>query len=271
MILKGKDVADEIVKEIRAEKGAASPRLAIIRIGEKASDLAYERGLLKKAGAAGIEVNIEALGENASTEEVLGTVERLNRDETVHGIMTFRPMPSQIDDDLIRNAVSPEKDVDGASDISMAGIYSGSGRGFPPCTAQACMEILRYYGIPVRGKKAVILGRSTVIGRPLAMMLLAGDATVTVCHSKTDREDLKRICREADILVSCMGRAAAVGAELVGERATVIDVGINFVDGRMCGDVAADVKCGNITPVPGGVGSVTSAVLMKHVAEAAKR
>lgn len=270
MILTGKEVADAVIEEIRQADIGVTPRLAIVRVGEKPSDLSYERGLLKKAEAAGIEVDVEVLPEEVSTDDVVLTMKRLNLDRNIHGIMAFRPMPSHIDDEAVRNSISPEKDVDGATDMSMAGIYSGTELGFPPCTALACMEILHHYNIPVAGKKAVVIGRSVVIGKPVAMLLLKENATVTVCHSRT--ENLAEVCKDADIVIACIGKAKAIGKDIIGRNATVIDVGINFVDGKMCGDVDGEnVECANLTPVPGGVGAVTSAVLMKNVMKAAVR
>ena len=272
MILTGKEVSAKIVDDIKNMEFKRTPCLAIVRVGANPSDLAYERGLLKKADASGIDVSVHELPEDVDTKGVVDVVNSLNEDENISGILVFRPLPKGIDDDAVRNAIDPSKDVDGATDISMAGVYSGSGIGFPPCTAEAAIEILKYYDIPIEGKRAVVIGRSLVIGKPVSLMLLAENATVTICHSRTPKEELEMATNDADILISCIGKAKAVGKDMINEDVTVIDVGINFVDGKMCGDVDYEnVTAKDITPVPGGVGAVTSAVLMKHVALAANR
>ncbi len=272
MILTGKEVSKSIIDNILNMEFDKAPCLAVVRAGANPPDLAYERGIVKKADSAGIEVRVIELAEDVSTETVVETVNSLNEDASVSGILVFRPMPGHIDDDAVRNAIDPAKDVDGATDISMAGVYAGSGAGFAPCTAEACIEILKYYDIPVKGKRAAVIGRSLVIGRPVSMLLMKENATVSICHSKTDTEDMEDICGHSDIVIACVGKAKAIGNSLINEDATVIDVGINFEQGRMCGDVDFDnVTAANITPVPGGVGAVTTAVLLKHVAQAASR
>lgn len=278
--LTGKEVTAKLMEELaqRAEalksKGTV-PCLAILRVGENPSDLAYERGALKKAETAGIEVKMFVLAEDASQDEVLEAIDVINKDDSIHGILAFRPMPKHINDEVIRNAIAPEKDMDGVTDGSLAGVFTGTDLGYPPCTARACIEILDYYGIDPKGKKTVVIGRSLVIGRPVAMMLMHKNATVTICHTRTPREDLEKYCRDADILVAAAGVAGNVGKDLLSEQQVVIDVGINVgEDGKMCGDVVlseADEIVSAVTPVPGGVGGVTSAILMKHVIEAAEK
>lgn len=278
--LTGKEVTAKLMEELaqRAEalksKGTV-PCLAILRVGENPSDLAYERGALKKAETAGIEVKMFVLAEDASQDEVLKAIDVINKDDSIHGILAFRPMPKHINDEVIRNAIAPEKDMDGVTDGSLAGVFTGTDLGYPPCTARACIEILDYYGIDPKGKKTVVIGRSLVIGRPVAMMLMHKNATVTICHTRTPREDLEKYCRDADILVAAAGVAGNVGKDLLSEQQVVIDVGINVgEDGKMCGDVVlseADEIVSAVTPVPGGVGGVTSAILMKHVIEAAEK
>lgn len=278
--LTGKEVTAKLMEELaqRAEalksKGTV-PCLAILRVGENPSDLAYERGALKKAETAGIEVKMFVLAEDASQDEVLEAIDVINKDDSIHGILAFRPMPKHINDEAIRNAIAPEKDMDGVTDGSLAGVFTGTDLGYPPCTARACIEILDYYGIDPKGKKTVVIGRSLVIGRPVAMMLMHKNATVTICHTRTPREDLEKYCRDADILVAAAGVAGNVGKDLLSEQQVVIDVGINVgEDGKMCGDVVlseADEIVSAVTPVPGGVGGVTSAILMKHVIEAAEK
>jgi methylenetetrahydrofolate dehydrogenase (NADP+)/methenyltetrahydrofolate cyclohydrolase len=188
-------------------------------------------------------------------------------------VLLLRPLPDHIDDDAVRNELAAEKDVDGITDKSIAAVFAGGGAGFAPCTPQACLEILDHYGIGAQGKEAVVVGRSLVVGKPAAMMLLARNATVTVAHSRT--ADLRKVTSRADIVVACVGRAEMIGSDYLREGQTVIDVGINATDGgRLVGDVGfedADGLVDAVTPVPGGVGAVTTSVLMKHVIAAAQR
>lgn len=254
------------------EKGTV-PRILIMRVGARPDDLAYERGAIKRMAAAGIECRVLALEENIAQEEFEEQFEKANQDPMIHGILLLRPLPGQLDDEPVRMKIDPLKDVDCMSPYNIAKVFSGDGSGFAPCTAEAVMEMLDYYGIEPEGKKAVIVGRSMVVGRPLSMLLLKRHATVTICHTKTP--EISKICREADILVAAAGKAGMVTADMVGEGAVVVDVGINADDaGRLCGDVDFDrakEKASFISPVPGGVGGVTSAVLAKHVVRSAER
>lgn len=277
-LLKGKAVADALTEKTEAmvaelEKKGKKTVLAILRVGENPSDLAYERGACKRAEKTGVETVKTVLEESASTEDVLREVERLNRDDSVDGVLIFRPMPAHIDDDKVRNALDPEKDMDGIGDLAMAGVYSGKDLGYAPCTAEACMEILKHYNVPLKGKKAVVIGRSLVIGRPAAMMLMKENATVTICHTKT--ENMPEHGRAADILVAAAGKAGVVDGSFMHDNQVIIDVGINVAeDGSMCGDVNArdaEALSGAYTPVPGGVGAVTTSVLMRHVVLAAMK
>ena len=277
-LLKGAEVVSALNERIKAEVSAlvsrgVVPTLAILRVGDKPDDLAYERGAVKRAETVGVAVRQIVLPETVSQESLLAEIERINADDTIHGCLMLRPLPKHIDDLRAREALLPEKDIDGITEGSLAGVFAGIKRGFPPCTAQACMEILRYYGIDPAGKRAVVIGRSLVIGKPVAMMLLGQNATVTICHTKT--KDMPSETRRAEILIVAAGRAGVVGAEYVAEGQTVLDVGINFdASGKMTGDVdfaAVEPIVGAITPVPGGVGTVTTSVLMAHVAEAARR
>ena len=276
-MLKGAEVVSALNERIKAEVSAlvsrgVVPTLAILRVGEKPDDLAYERGAVKRAETVGVAIRQIALPETVSQEELLAQIARINSDDTIHGCLMLRPLPKHIDDLRAREALLPEKDIDGITEGSLAGVFAGTNRGFPPCTAQACMEILNYYGIDPAGKRAVVIGRSLVIGKPIAMMLLGQNATVTICHTRT--KDMPSETRRAEILIVAAGRAV-VGAEYVAEGQTVLDVGINFdASGKMMGDVdfaAVEHIVGAITPVPGGVGTVTTSVLMAHVAEAARR
>lgn len=279
-LLMGKPVADAISEKLThkiQELGAENlqPVLGIIRVGENPSDLSYERSALKRAEKVGVEVRQFIYDVNITQEELLGHIERINQDDSIHGVLIFRPLPSHIDDEVIRNALVPEKDVDGITDGSLAGIFTGKNRGFAPCTARACMEIADYYGIDFSGRKAAILGRSLVIGKPVAMMAMDRNATVTVCHSRTGVDNMKAICSECDIIIAAMGRAKMVDASYIKEGQVVLDVGINVDDeGKLCGDVdfeSVEQTAGKITPVPGGVGAVTTAVLMLHTVEALQR
>ncbi len=275
-ILKGSTVSKQIIEETRQDienlhSIGVTPTLCIIRLGNNPDDISYESGAVKKAVSLGIGVQKNVLDRNASQEELIRAIEAANHDESINGIMVFRPLPGHIDDAAVRNALDARKDVDGISDKSLVGVFTGSSIGYPPCTAQACLEILDRNGIEISGKRAVVAGRSLVVGKPVAMMLLKRNATVTICHTKTD--DLPSVCREAEILIVAVGKDGVIGGDYLTKGQTVIDVGINLAsDGTLCGDVRYDEALGTveaITPVPGGVGTVTTAVLMKHVVNAA--
>ena len=275
-ILEGKQVVSVLNKKLRSDvnglksKGI-TPTLAIVRVGEREDDIAYERSAAKRCETIGVTVKNFVLSGEASQDEVLSAIDMINKDDGIHGCLLFRPLPKHMDDNLIRNALCPAKDVDGITDSSLTGVFTGIPAGFPPCTPQACMEILDHFGIDTLGKKAVVIGRSLVVGKPAAMMLIQKDATVTVCHTKT--EDMPAVCREADILIVAAGRAGIVGKEYLRPGQIVIDVGINVDEnGKLCGDVnfhEAEAIVEGITPVPGGVGTVTTSVLIKHVVETA--
>ncbi|MBQ9412182.1 MAG: bifunctional 5,10-methylenetetrahydrofolate dehydrogenase/5,10-methenyltetrahydrofolate cyclohydrolase [Oscillospiraceae bacterium] len=250
------------------------PTLAILRVGERESDLSYERGAVKRCAQTGIAVRPVTLPETVDSGSFFRTLEDLNRDAAVHGILMLRPLPEHLDGERARRLLAPEKDVDGCTDGSLAGVFTGMPTGFPPCTAQAVMELLRYYGTDPAGRRAVVLGRSLVIGRPVAMLLLHANATVTVCHTKTP--DAAALAREADILVAATGQMERVGAEYLRPGQVVLDVGIgwNEAKGKLCGDLIQEEAEGIVrayTPVPGGVGGMTTSVLASHVAEAARR
>ena len=278
-ILKGKAVADALTEKMSAdvaelkEKGVV-PTLAIFRVGERDDDLSYERGAMKRCDAVGVAVKNVVLPADVDSDTFFKTLDELNRDPAVHGILMFRPLPKQLDNEKARQSIDPAKDVDGCTDGSLAGVFTNTKLGFPPCTAQAAMEILDYYGVDCKGKRAVVIGRSLVVGRPAAMMLMHKNATVTVCHTKT--VDMPSVTREADILIVCAGQMESIGAEYLREGQTVVDVGIHFSEEKqkLTGDVRfdeAEPVVEAITPVPGGVGSVTTCVLVSHVVEAAKR
>ena len=277
-ILKGKPVADLLIENLQKrvcalkEKGVA-PTLAVVRFGARPDDLAYERGIRKTAESAGIDVKIYERPEDSQQSDAEHLIETLNDDRKIHGVLIFKPLPKHIDENGLARILSPEKDIDGITDAAAASLYFGDGRYNLPCTARACMEILKYYGTDISGKNAVVAGRSPVIGKPVSLLLIKENATVTVCHSKT--ENLAEICRRADILIACIGKAGMIDKSFMNEKQTVIDVGINFDEsGKMAGDVKFDdaaAFAGAVTPVPGGVGSVTTAVLMDNLVNSAAR
>jgi methylenetetrahydrofolate dehydrogenase (NADP+)/methenyltetrahydrofolate cyclohydrolase len=277
-ILKGAEVVAALDERLMAEVSALKasgiePTLAIVRVGKRGDDISYERGATRRAEKVGAVVRQITLPEAITTDELLTVIADLSADASVHGVLMFRPLPKHIDEELVRNALAPEKDIDGITDLSLAGVFADTGRGFAPCTPSACMEILDYFGVELKGKKAVVVGRSLVVGKPVAMMLLARHATVTIAHSRT--ENLPAVVREADVVIACVGRAKMIGAEYLRAGQTVIDVGINVAeDGTLAGDVDTDAArdiVAAITPVPGGVGTVTTSVLIKHVVAAAQK
>jgi methylenetetrahydrofolate dehydrogenase (NADP+)/methenyltetrahydrofolate cyclohydrolase len=277
-ILKGKDVVDAMKAKMPADveplksKGV-EPTLAIVRVGERGDDISYEKGAMTRCKGIGVAVKNFVLPADATQDDLLKVIDQVNKDKGIHGCLLFRPLPKHINENYVRNQLAPEKDVDGITDLSMAGTYACTELGFPPCTPTACMEILDHFQIDLTGKKVVIVGRSLVVGKPAAIMALQKNGTVTVCHTKT--KDMAAVVREADIVIACAGKAGVVGEGFFKEGQVVIDVGINFdEEGNMKGDVdfaAAEPVVKAITPVPGGVGTVTTSVLVKHVIEAAKR
>ena len=275
-VLKGAAVTAAIKEQVQGMMEGLEgqpPKLAIVRVGERPDDLSYERGAMKRMEAFGLRAQSYAFPEEINGEDFKEAFAAINRDPDVTGILLLKPLPPQIPEREIEAMIDPAKDLDGISPVNMAKVFAGEADGFAPCTAEAVVEVLKAYGIPISGKGAVIVGRSLVVGRPLAMLLLKENATVTVCHTRT--KNLEEECRRAEILVAAAGRAKMLGASHVGEQAVVIDVGINVdEDGKLCGDVdfaSIDGRAAMATPVPGGVGAVTTAVLAKHLAQAAKR
>lgn len=283
--LLGKEVTAAMNEKLQAkvaelkEKGV-TPKLGIIRCGENPSDLSYEKGAMSRAALIGVEVERFLLPEDVTKEALIAQIEALNADASIHGVLLFRPLPKQLKsaESEICNHLRPEKDIDCMTDLSNAGVFMGKQLGFAPCTPQACMEILDHYGIDCKGKTAVVIGRSLVVGRPAAMMLMQRNATVTICHTKT--VDTASIARQADILVTSAGVLNSLTADYVRPGQIVIDVSINWdptkKDGK--GGIAGDADFAAvepiveaITPVPGGVGAVTTSVLIGHVVEAAAR
>lgn len=260
-------IMDKTAGEItRLAQAGITPKLAVFRVGSREDDIAYERSIIKRFSAAGAAVEVMALSEDATQEELEAVVRRAADDESVHGILAFSPLPKKFNAGRIRMLIPAEKDVDGMTDASLAGVFRGDKNAFAPCTAQAVVEILRYYGMEnLAGKRVTVVGRSTVVGKPLAMLLLGMNATVTVCHTKT--ADTAAECRRADVVIACAGQARMVTDEYMSAGQTIIDVGINADGDGICGDVdyaAAQSIVAAATPVPGGVGAVTTAVLLSH-------
>ena len=277
-IIKGKPVADaitaELVKDVEVLKSKGiEPKLKIVRVGAREDDLAYERGALSRMEKCGIKVEVLELPVDICQADFVKELKAVNDDHSVHGILLFRPLPKQLDMEEIKFVVDPVKDIDCMNPLNAEKIFEGDKTGYPPCTSQACVEILDHYGIDMKGKRAAVIGRSMVVGKPLAMLLLDKNATVTICHSRTN--DLPGVCRQAEVVIAAVGRAEMVTGDFISEGAVVIDVGINVnAEGKLCGDVKFDEcvdKASMITPVPAGVGSVTTSVLAKHVVKACKQ
>lgn len=254
------------------EKGIV-PTLAVVRVGARPDDLSYEKGVLTRCGKVGVAVKQFLLPEDAAQDALLEVIRQINADPSIHGCLLFRPLPKQFDDRAVRAALAPEKDIDGITDGSLAGVFTNTAIGYPPCTAQACLEILKHYQVPLSGRRAVVVGRSLVVGKPAAMMLDRENATVTLCNSRT--QALPALCKEADIVVVAMGRQGFIGSDCLREDQVVVDVGIHVnAEGKLCGDVRfdeAEPLVEAITPVPGGVGTVTTSVLVGHVVDAAEK
>ena len=280
ILLKGAAAAAAMADETadRANKVRAAgvqPKLAIVRMGERPNNLSYEKSAIKRCEKIGVEWECFTLKEEASQSELEQIIHKINEDDSIHGCLMFRPLPPHIDEGEICALLRPDKDVDGITHASISGVYTDSGEGYPPCTAKACMTILQHYGIPISGKRVVVLGRSLVIGKPVAMLLLQQDATVTLCHSKS--ENLHQICQEADIIIAAIGRMELVNSDFIRKDGTqtIIDVGIHVKeDGRLTGDVdfaSVENHVAAITPVPGGIGAVTTSILVEHVIYAAEQ
>ena len=278
-LLRGAPVAAAISEEVAARAASLAgrgvvPTLAILRVGERPDDLSYERAAVKRCEKVGVAARVLAFPEDAGTEVLLAAVRDVNENPAVHGCLIMRPLPAHVDEAAVCAALYPAKDVDGVTAGSLYGVFAARPVGFPPCTAQAVLALLDHYGVRLSGARAAVVGRSLVIGRPVAMMLLARDATVTLCHTRT--ADLAAELRDADVVVVAAGHAGTVGADALRPGQVVVDVGINWdeLSQSLVGDVdaaAADGVVRAITPVPGGVGSVTTAILARHVVEAAER
>lgn len=273
-ILKGADVVAAINQSIKDELTEMTyvPKLAIVRVGEKPDDISYERGATKRMETVGLRCEAYHFPEDITDAEFKKEFMKINDDEDVDAILLLRPLPKHINESDIEKMINPVKDVDGISPANMAKIYSGDKTGFAPCTPTAVIEMLDYAKVDLTGKRVAIVGRSLVVGKPLAMLMIGRNATVTVCHTKT--VNMKETCKAAEIVVAAAGRAKMLNNEYVGEGAVVVDVGINMDENfKLCGDVDFETiteTASMATPVPGGVGTVTTSVLAKHVVAAAK-
>ncbi len=276
MLLFGKPVAEAIEQNIlkgvsELESKAVTPTISIVRIGNHEDDLTYEKMIIKHGKRTGIDVRRTVLNENSSQYEVECAIRNVNFDKEVHGVLLLRPLPSHIDEEKICSMLSYKKDIDGITPTSTDHVFSNRGPGFSPCTAEACIRLLEHYDIPLEGKNVAVIGRSLVIGKPVSLMLINKNATVTICHSKT--QNIAEKCRNSDIIVAAAGKPEFVTSDFMSERQTIIDVGINVnSEGKLVGDVdiaAAQMKNCSITPVPGGVGAITSMLLLWHTVLAA--
>lgn len=280
VLLRGAPVADALMEKMEEKMAQlrqmqVRPGLAIVRIGERQDNLAYERGAIKRASSLGVGVRRFILPQGATEDTVIQTLRRVNEDDTIHGCLLLCPLPEHLDREKISNILAPEKDIDAITTASMGGLLTQTDIGFAPCTASACMEIIHYYDISLKGKKVAMVGKSSTVGLPTALLLMNEEATVSVCHIFTQPEDTRRFCQDADVIISAAGCAGLIRQDYVREGQVVIDVGINVNDqGKLCGDVDfphVEPVVAAITPVPGGVGAVTSTVMIKHVVEAAWR
>ena len=273
-ILKGLPVAnainEKLMEQVKSIEGPL-PHLAIIRVGERPDDCSYERGAVKKMDKVGVRCTTYTFDADIDNETFQAEFDKINENPDIDGILMLRPLPKQLDEKQIENKIDPRKDLDGISPLNLAKVYAGDESGYAPCTAEAVIEMLDYAGIDIKGKRVTVVGRSLVIGKPVSMLLMKRNATVTVCHTKT--VDMEGTCKNAEILVAAAGSARMIKKEYVADGAVVIDVGINVDDeGNLCGDVDFDAIsdiAAIATPVPGGVGSVTTSVLAKHLVKAA--
>lgn len=279
MLLKGKPVAEKIKNEIldavseRRNSGRDLPKLAILRVGSRPDDIAYETRVLKNCAELGILSETVEVDNNINMVDFLKTLNELNDNPKIHGILVFRPLPEQLDEDIVCRTINPTKDIDCMSPVNAAKIFSGDKSGIPPCTPEAVIEILKYYQYDLKGKNVAIVNRSMVLGKPLSMLFLNENATVTICHSKT--KDLAYVTSNADIVVTGTGKAKFFSRNFFSKDSVIVDVGINLdQENKLCGDVDFDAvseSVAAISPVPGGVGTVTSMILLNHVIKAMRQ
>ena len=266
-ILKGLPVAnainEKLMEQVKSIEGPL-PHLAIIRVGERPDDCSYERGAVKKMDKVGVRCTTYTFDADIDNKTFQAEFDKINENPDIDGILMLRPLPKQLDEKQIENKIDPRKDLDGISPLNLAKVYAGDESGYAPCTAEAVIEMLDYAGIDIKGKRVTVVGRSLVIGKPVSMLLMKRNATVTVCHTKT--VDMAGTCKNAEILVAAAGSARMIKKEYVADGAVVIDVGINVDDeGNLCGDVdfeSVSKVASAITPVPGGVGPMTVTMLL---------
>ena len=279
-LLSGAPVAARLCERLRAgvsrlRERSVTPTVAIVRVGERPADVSYERGFVKRAQSLDIGVERILLPDTVGEGELISVLEEINQNPRIHGCLLFRPLPEQLSTPAVLGALLPEKDIDAMTSASMGGLMVQGPPGFPPCTATACMELLEYYQVELRGRNVVMVGAGTTVGMPTAILLMNRGATVSVCNVYTDPRRLARLCREADVIISAAGKAGLIGRDHVAPGQVVIDVGLSpGSDGKLRGDVdfpAVEPIVAAITPVPGGVGAVTSTVLAAHTVQAALR
>lgn len=277
-ILKGKEVADKIKEKMRKDieelaTQGKKPTLGIVRLGNNPDDISYEKSIIKNCDTMGIESIVFEKDLNMTTEALVGLMDQLNKDNSISGVLVFRPLPKHIDEEKIRQSLSPEKDVDCMNPLNLAKVFEGNMKGFTPCTARAAMEILIHNNVELEGKNVVVVNRSMVLGKPLAMMLLEKNATVTICHSRT--KNLWDITSKADVVVTALGKAKFFDKKFFNENSVCIDVGVSLdSEGKLSGDIdypEVSEMVAMITPVPGGVGAVTTSLLLSNIVEACKK
>jgi methylenetetrahydrofolate dehydrogenase (NADP+)/methenyltetrahydrofolate cyclohydrolase len=276
-ILKGKPVAqalnDKIKDEVASLKAKGiTPSIGIVRVGDRTDDIAYENNIKKNCEYTGINCSIFQVDPDTSLEKYSALIKQLNADKSIYGILPFRPLPKHLNEEVLKNIIDPKKDIDCVNPVNLQKVFCGEMDSFTPCTASAVMEILKYYNVPLNGANVVVIGRSLVVGKPLSMMLLKENATVTICHSRT--KNIPDYTLRADIVITAIGKTRFVDETYLSKKSIVIDVGINDdKNGKICGDVDYDAvrdKVKSITPVPGGVGSITTSILLKHIIIACK-
>ena len=276
--MEGKPVVQQLreniknrISKLKAEH--ITPTLLLIRVGEREDDISYERGIIKNCSLLGIKVDVKCLPSEMEMEEVIKVMEEANQDARIHGIMLFRPLPAQLNLDILSSIIDPVKDVDCMSPINLEKVFEGSGTGYAPCTPKAVIELLKFYEIPLKGANVTIAGRSLVVGKPLAMLLLDENATVTICHSRT--KEMPAVTSKAEIVVAAIGKAKFMTEEYFNKDSIIVDVGINDDgNGKICGDVDFDAvfeKVRAINPAVGGVGTITNTILLDHVVQACER
>ena len=277
-LLKGKPVVESLREDLKSridnmKMKSIAPAILIFRVGEREDDISYEKGILKNCERIGVSYRRDVLPENITTRELVKKIELANQDRLVHGIMIFRPLPKHIDEELVCRTINPGKDIDCMNPENLEKVFEGSSEGFAPCTPEAVMAMLEHYKVPLEGASVAVVGRSTVVGKPLSMLLLNNNATVTICHSRT--RELEKVTAASDVVIAAAGRARFMDENFFTEDSIVIDVGINDDgNGRICGDVdfekvSSHVKA--INPAVGGVGLITTTILLSHAVSSCEK